>query len=255
MHELVDSAAVAAFRSRALNPMHPHQRGTSQDSSIYFQMVESGEIFYRQVADEVERTLDHFADATGRRYQLFDYHGAHDAEHVVVCMGCAAVVVQVLPPCHAVRVMFAVSTRRLGLSSLTALVGPRIYVIHDSQETVSYLVNDKHAKVGVVSVHLFMPWSTKHFLAALPSSVRRIAVLDRTKEAGALGEPLWQTVAASVHQGALPDVQVRLRVVAIVPHLRPHWQAYRALERSCEFQHSPLTSGPSLMYFIHFHEP
>lgn len=95
-----------------------------------------------------------------------------------------------------------------------------------SQETVSHVMSVKHAKVGVVSVHLFMPWSTKHFLAVLPSSVRRIAVLDRTKEAGALGEPLWQTVAASVHQANLTDVQVCVRVCAIHPLVWPHWEAY-----------------------------
>ena len=156
--KLVDWEAIRAFRNRALNPENPHQRGTAQNPDIYFQNREAANRYYLETPEKVAAVMDQVFKLTGRRYNLFDYCGAPDAEAVVVCMGSA---------CETV------------------------------EETINYL-NKLGEKVGLIKVRLYRPFSREHFLAALPGSCKRIAVLDRTKEPGALGEPLYQDVCTAL---------------------------------------------------------
>ncbi len=156
--KIVDWQAIREFRERALSPEKPHQRGTAQNPDIYFQNREAANRYYMETPEKVAAVMDQIYDLTGRRYNLFDYCGAPDAEAVVVCMGSA---------CDTV------------------------------EETVDYQVKQGE-KVGLVKVRLYRPFSREHFLAALPQSCKRIAVLDRTKEPGALGEPLYQDVCTAL---------------------------------------------------------
>ncbi|MDD4032934.1 MAG: pyruvate:ferredoxin (flavodoxin) oxidoreductase, partial [Bacteroidales bacterium] len=151
---LVDQKDLKAFRERALNPEHPVTKGTAQNPDIYFQAREASNSYYDQIPDMVEETMQEISKITGREYHPFTYYGAPDADRVVVAMG-----------------------------SLTSVL----------QEVVDYL-NAKGEKVGVISVHLYRPFSAKYFLKVLPKSVRRIAVLEKTKEPGAPGEPLYLDV-------------------------------------------------------------
>ncbi len=168
MREMIDENLVIAHRNRALNPDHPVIRGTAQNPDTYFQGRETPNIFYDAVPGIVERTMGKFAELTGRSYKLFDYHGAADAERIVIVMGSGA---------------------------------------DTARETVDYLV-DQGAKVGVVQVHLFRPFSAKHLFAAIPSTTKAIAVLDRTKEPGGTGEPLYTDIvtcfAEAAADGAMP---------------------------------------------------
>ncbi len=147
---LLDMEALAAFRANALNPTNPVTRGTAQNPDIFFQAREACNPFYDAVPEIVEDYMKEITKITGRKYDLFNYYGAENAENVVVAMG-----------------------------SITETL----------KEAVDYL-NAQGQSVGLVSVHLFRPFSAKHFLAAFPKTVKRIAVLDRTKEPGAGGEPL-----------------------------------------------------------------
>jgi pyruvate-ferredoxin/flavodoxin oxidoreductase len=149
--QLVDMDAVRAFRNNGLNPERPVTRGTAQNPDIFFQAKESANKFYDAVPAIVEDYMKKISKVLGREYNLFDYVGAADATKVIIAMG-----------------------------SVTDTI----------EETVEYLMN-KGEKVGVLKVRLYRPFSTKHFLAALPESVEKIAVLDRTKEPGATGEPLY----------------------------------------------------------------
>jgi pyruvate-ferredoxin/flavodoxin oxidoreductase len=151
---LVDQNAIEEFRNRALNPEHPVVRGTTQNPDIYFQQRESANPFYNAVPDIVQEYMDKLATITGRKYKLFNYYGAEDAEYVIVAMGSAC---------------------------------DTIY------ETIDYL-RGRREKVGAVRVHLYRPFSEKHFLDNIPKTVKRIAVLDRTKEPGSTGEPLYLDV-------------------------------------------------------------
>lgn len=151
---------IKAHHARALNPSHPHQRGTSQGPDIYFQMLESANGFYKAVPQIVQETMDEVAQLTGRPLHLFDYYGHPEAERVVVAMGSGCQVVE---------------------------------------EAVQYMVG-KGEKVGLLKVHLFRPWSAEHFLSALPATVKSIAVLDRTKESGGVAEPLYLDVAGSLQR-------------------------------------------------------
>ncbi|HOX76681.1 MAG TPA: pyruvate:ferredoxin (flavodoxin) oxidoreductase [Bacteroidales bacterium] len=151
MIPLVDFEAIQAFRNRALNPEHPVTRGTAQNPDIYFQAREAGNRFYLPIADMVEHYMQIISKMTGREYHPFVYYGAPDAENIVVAMG-----------------------------SVTETI----------KETIDYL-NGKGEKVGLITVHLYRPFSEKYFLNVLPKSVKRISVLDRTKEPGANGEPLY----------------------------------------------------------------
>jgi pyruvate-ferredoxin/flavodoxin oxidoreductase len=154
MAKLAPWDAVEAFRKRAMNPEHPHLRGTAQNPDIYFQGREAAHRYYVAAPKIIAEVMKQISQRIGREYRLFDYVGAPDAERVVVLMGSASDV---------------------------------------TEETVNYLAGQGE-KVGLIKVRLFRPWSSEHFLEALPKSVRRIAVLDRTKEPGSLGEPLYQDV-------------------------------------------------------------
>lgn len=151
---LIDQEALAAFRSRALNPEKPVSRGMAENPDVYFQHREAANPFYEAVPEIVQEYMDEISKITGRSYHLFDYYGAEDAERVIIAMG-----------------------------SVTEAI----------REVVDYL-RAKGEKVGLLSVHLYRPFSVKHFLGALPKTVKKIAVLDRTKEPGADGEPLYLDV-------------------------------------------------------------
>ena len=166
--KLVDWDKIAEFRARALNPEHPHQAGTAQNPDIYFQNREAANKYYNAVPEIVEAYMGEVAKLTGRAYKLFDYYGAPDAEEVIVAMGSG---------CEAI------------------------------QETIDVLLKQGR-KIGVVKVHLYRPFSAKHFLAAVPASVKKIAVLDRTKEPGSLGEPLFEDVVAVLAENGRKDIQV-----------------------------------------------
>ena len=157
VREMIDDELVRAHRARALSPDRPVIRGTAQNPDIYFQGREAANPYYLACPGIVQKAMDRFASITGRQYHLFDYVGAHDAERVIVLMGSGA---------------------------------------ETAQETVEHLV-ERGEKVGILKVRLYRPFSVEHFVAALPETVRAIAVLDRTKEPGSTGEPLYlDTVAA-----------------------------------------------------------
>lgn len=168
LKSLVDQDALAAFRQRALNPEHPVVRGTAQNPDIYFQQREGQNPFFAAVPDIVQNYMDQFGEITGRHYQLFDYYGAPDAERVIVAMGS---------------------------------------VCDTISETIDYLLAQGE-KVGVVKVRLYRPFSVRHFLQALPATVKKIAVLDRTKEPGAPGEPLYLDVVKALQNAELKPVIV-----------------------------------------------
>ena len=151
---LVDYDAIQAFRNRSLIPERPYLKGTAQNPDIFFQAKEAANNFYNAVPDIVADYMKEISKITGREYLPFNYYGAPDAERVVVAMGSV---------CEAL------------------------------EETVDYL-NAKGEKVGVIKVHLYRPFSAKYFFDVLPKTVKKIAVLDRTKEAGSVGEPLYQDV-------------------------------------------------------------
>ena len=153
---LLDHESVQAFRDRALNPDHPVTKGTAQNSDIYFQGREACNTYYDNLPDQVEAYMQEISKITGREYHPFTYYGAPDAEHVVVAMG-----------------------------SVTEVF----------KEVVDYQLAEGK-KVGIISVHLYRPFSEKYFLNVLPKSVKILSVLDRTKEPGAQGEPLYQDVTA-----------------------------------------------------------
>ena len=166
--KLLDKDAVAEFRRRALNPEHPVLRGTAQNPDIFFQAREASNAFYNEIPDVVENYMNEINKITGRDYKLFNYYGAPDADRVIIAMGSA---------CETIR------------------------------ETVDYL-NAKGEKVGMIDVHLYRPFSMKHFIDAIPASVQKIAVMDRTKEPGSLGEPLYQDVCTSFLEkgGSIPTI-------------------------------------------------
>jgi pyruvate-ferredoxin/flavodoxin oxidoreductase len=150
-----------------LSPDHPVMRGTAQNPDVFFQAREGANRFYDACPGIVQRAMDTLAELTGRPYHLFDYHGANDAERLIVLMGSG---------CEAVH------------------------------ETVDYL-NRRGERVGVLKVRLFRPWNASAFLEALPETVRSIAVLDRTKEPGSGGEPLYLDCVNTLHEAgrtALP---------------------------------------------------
>ncbi|MDD7363699.1 MAG: pyruvate:ferredoxin (flavodoxin) oxidoreductase [Peptoniphilus sp.] len=152
--KLVDMDAVNAFRARALAPQDPEVRGTAQNPDIYFQEVESSNRFYNDIVGITDEYMHKISELTGRKYGLFNFYGDENAEDVIVAMGSATETIE---------------------------------------EVVDYL-NAKGEKTGVLKVHLYRPFSKKHFLEAMPKSVKRIAVMDRTKEKGAMGEPLYLDV-------------------------------------------------------------
>ncbi|NMA66032.1 MAG: pyruvate:ferredoxin (flavodoxin) oxidoreductase [Clostridiaceae bacterium] len=160
LFDLTDHEAIKEFRNRALNPEHPVVRGTAQNPDIYFQGREVQNKFFDNIPEIVLDYMNKFARVTGRQYKLFEYYGAKDAEYVIVAMGS---------------------------------------VCDTIDETIDYLL-EKGEKVGAVRVHLYRPFSEKHFLEVMPSTVKKIAVLDRTKEPGSIGEPLYLDIA-KIYQG------------------------------------------------------
>jgi len=161
LRAMIDDELVRAHRARGLSPDRPFIRGTAQNPDVYFQGRETVNPYYLATPAIVQKTMDRFAQIVGRQYHLFDYVGAPDAERVIVIMGSGAEV---------------------------------------TQETVEYL-NARGDKVGVLKVHLYRPFSFEHLVKALPASVKTIAVLDRTKEPGGAGEPLYLDVVDAMVEG------------------------------------------------------
>ena len=168
MKGLVDMADIDDFRSRALNPEHPVQKGTAQNSDIYFQNRETANNYYVATPAIVQEMMDKVSALTGRSYHLFDYVGAPDAENIVVLMGSGADAVE---------------------------------------ETINKMNAEGH-KVGMLKVRLYRPFAIDYFVDALPKTVKKIAVLDRTKEAGSLGEPLYLDVCAALLEKGMTDIEV-----------------------------------------------
>jgi pyruvate-ferredoxin/flavodoxin oxidoreductase len=160
IHAMIDDELVRAHRLRGLSPDRPFIRGTAQNPDVFFQSREASNPYYLATADIVQKAMDKFAEVVGREYHLFDYVGAPDAERVIVLMGSGA---------------------------------------ETAQETVNYMV-DQGEKVGVIKVRLYRPFSVEHFVKALPETVKVIATLDRTKEPGAAGEPLYQDIVTGLNE-------------------------------------------------------
>ncbi|MDH3786026.1 MAG: pyruvate:ferredoxin (flavodoxin) oxidoreductase, partial [Acidobacteriota bacterium] len=161
LREMIDDELVRAHRDRGLSPDRPFIRGTAQNPDVFFQARESVNPYYLAAPEIVQQTMDRFAKVTGRKYRLFDYVGAPDAKRVLVLMGSGAETVD---------------------------------------ETVAHM-RSRGEKVGVVKVRLYRPFAVQAFLKALPTTVESIAVLDRTKEPGSVGEPLYQDVVTALHEG------------------------------------------------------
>ncbi len=161
MRRLINMDRVFEHRQRALSPDHPVLRGTAQNPDVFFQMRERSNSYYDECADKVQAVMQKFEKVVGRSYHLFEYVGAADADRVIVIMGSGA------------------------------------EVAHETVDTL----NAQGEKLGLLKVRLYRPFSVKHFLEALPASVQSIAVLDRTKEPGAIGEPLYLGVVNALHEG------------------------------------------------------
>ena len=164
LEKLVDKEQLKAFRKNSLNPEHPATRGTTVNPDIFFQAREACNEKFDSIPAVVEEYMNEINKLTGRNYKLFDYYGAEDAERVIIAM-----------------------------CSVTETI----------KEAVDYLVA-KGEKVGVVNVHLYRPFSVEHFLSAIPNTAKKIAVLDRTKEPGGLGEPLYQDVCTVYYKNNIP---------------------------------------------------
>jgi pyruvate-ferredoxin/flavodoxin oxidoreductase len=158
---LIDDALVLAQRSKGLSPEHPVIRGTAQNPDVFFQARETVNPFYDACPDVVQRAMDRFAQVVGRQYKLFEYHGAPDAERVIVLMGSGA---------------------------------------EATHELVDHLIAQGE-KIGVLKVRLYRPFDSRRFVEALPATTRAIAVLDRTKEPGSAGEPLYVDCLTALHEG------------------------------------------------------
>ena len=167
LRTLIDDDLVRAHRARALTPEHPVLRGTAQNPDVYFQARETVNPFYEATPGIVQAMMDEFAKVTGRHYNLFDYVGHPEAERVVIIMGSGA---------------------------------------DTAEATVNYLV-EQGEKVGVLKVRLYRPFSLDYFMKALPASVKNIAVLDRTKEPGAMGEPLYLDIVNALAEGRKVECQ------------------------------------------------
>ncbi len=173
---MIDDQLVQAHRRRALTPDHPVMRGTAQNPDVFFQSRERANSLYTETPAIVERIMSKFAALTGRQYRLFDYVGAPDAERVIVMMGSGC---------------------------------------ETAEETVTAL-SARGEKVGLLKVRLYRPFSVDSFISALPASVRTIAVLDRTKEPGGAGEPLYQDVVTAISEAIVKDGSPLPRMPRIV---------------------------------------
>ncbi len=163
---MIDEELIHEHRARALSPDNPFIRGTAQNPDVFFQARETVNPYYLKTPEIVQEAMDRFAELVGRQYHLFDYVGAPDADRVIVLMGSGG---------------------------------------ETADETVRYLA-DRGEKVGVIKVRLYRPFSVEHFLAALPPTVRVIAALDRTKEPGSAGEPLYQDIVTAVNEGMVKGI-------------------------------------------------
>ncbi|MGJ3238932.1 MAG: pyruvate:ferredoxin (flavodoxin) oxidoreductase [Anaerolineae bacterium] len=161
IHAMIDRQAVQAHRARGLSPENPVIRGTAQNPDVYFQARETVNPYYSALPDLMQAEMDKFAELTGRQYSLYDYHGAPDAERVIVIMASGAEAVH---------------------------------------ETVDAM-NEQGEKVGILKVRMYRPFDINRFVQALPDSIRSVAVLDRTKEPGSAGEPLYQDTITAVFEG------------------------------------------------------
>lgn len=168
LEKIVDYDAINNFRRNALNPDHPVIRGTATNSDVYFQMRETINNNYDKLPEIVENAMADISKITGREHHIFDYYGAADADRIIIAIGS---------------------------------------VCQTMQEAVEYL-NKNGEKVGMINVHLYRPFSVKHFLSAIPKTVKKIAVLDRTKESGSTGEPLYLDVRAAFYDADINPVIV-----------------------------------------------
>jgi pyruvate-ferredoxin/flavodoxin oxidoreductase len=166
--DMVDMDAVQAFRDHALNPEHPHSRGSHENGDVFFQNREACNGVYDALPEIVDGYMKKVNEKLGTSYHLFDYYGAADADRVVICMGSFCDVLE---------------------------------------EVIDYL-NAHGEKVGLVKVRLYRPFSIKHFVDALPKTVKKIAVMDRTKEPGSVGEPLYEDVVSAMYEAGLTDIKV-----------------------------------------------
>ncbi|MBE7085759.1 MAG: pyruvate:ferredoxin (flavodoxin) oxidoreductase [Clostridiales bacterium] len=172
MKKLVDQQDIENFRNRALSPDHPMQKGTAQNGDTYFQNREAANSFYLSLPETVQSIMDKTAVLTGRKYRLFDYFGAEDAENIAIVLGSGGCVLE---------------------------------------ETVTAINKDKNIKcgrTGLIKVRLYRPFDVKAFCAVLPKTCKKIAVLDRTKESGSIGEPLYLDVCAALKESGLAHIQV-----------------------------------------------
>ena len=168
LKDMADMDAIMEFRKNALNPEHAKEMGSAQNPDIFFQVREASNKHYDAIPGIVEEYINKVNEKLGTHYGLFDYYGAADAEHVIIAMGS---------------------------------------VCDTIEETIDYL-NANGQKVGMVKVHLYRPFSAEHLIAAIPDSVKQISVLDRTKEPGAIGEPLYLDVVAALHDSKFANVPV-----------------------------------------------
>lgn len=168
LSEMLDWDALNDFRRKSLNPEHPAQRGTAQNPDVFFQAKEASNKAYDAIPAVVQAYMDKVNSKIGSDYKLFNYYGAQDAEEVIIAMGS---------------------------------------VCDTIEETVDYL-NANGKKVGLIKVRLFRPFSIEHFVEAIPSTVKKISVLDRTKEPGSIGEPLYLDVVAALRDSKFADVPV-----------------------------------------------
>jgi len=168
IREMISEELVQQHRARALSPDHPVLRGSAQNPDVYFQARETVNPYYQACPGIVQKAMDKFAGLTGRSYQLYEYSGAPDAERIIIMMGSGA---------------------------------------ETAGETAAYLA-DKGEKVGLVKVRLYRPFSIEHLLEAIPTSVKKIAILDRTKEPGAAGEPLYIDVVNALFEGERKAIKV-----------------------------------------------
>lgn len=168
LKNMTDMDAVNAYRRSAMNPEHPYQKGTAQNPDVFFQAREASNKFYDALPAVVEEYMDKVNAEIGTDYKLFNYYGASDAEHVVIAMGSV---------CDTIK------------------------------ETIDYL-NAQGGKYGLITVRLYRPFSVKHLLNVMPASVKQISVLDRTKENGSLGEPLYLDVVAALRDSQFKDIPV-----------------------------------------------
>lgn len=168
LKELADMDAIAGFRKNALNPNHAKMMGSAQNPDIFFQAREACNSYYDALPGLVESQMNKINEKIGTRYGLFNYYGAADAEHIIIAMGSV---------CETIK------------------------------ETIDYL-NEKGSKTGLVEVHLYRPFSASHLINAIPDSVRQISVLDRTKEPGSMGEPLYLDVVAALRDTRFHDIPI-----------------------------------------------